>query len=170
MRTGIAAQRCMPAEVLREAVASVVDTCEIQTGLRFEVESGLPDLRETDVAVGSNVALSSERGAWNLAVMADRPSAAHLARILLAMGDDEEPAVEDLADALGEIASVAGGVMKSRRLQAAGRVQIGLPLFMEGRRCLEFIASGVPGLVRSLAGPGALRVHVILIWQAGDRS
>ena len=70
-------------------------------------------------------------------------------------------------DGIGEIANVAADVFKASRLEAGERVQIGLPLFMEGRGCIEFFASGLQGLSQSLNGPDGIAVHVILIWQEG---
>ena len=83
------------------------------------------------------------------------------------MEPDEEPEMEDLADGLGEIVNVAAGVLKAKRPEAGQKVQLGLPLFMEGRGCIEFFASGLQGISQNLRGPDGISVHVILIWQEG---
>ncbi len=158
----------VPAEVLQEAVTAVVNTCDVQMDLHLEVDSNPGDPREAKVDFGSSIALTSETGGWNLAVMANRPSAEILTRVLFAMEDSETPEMEDMADAVGEIANVAAGVMKSSRAEAGQKVQLGLPLFLEGRGCIDFFASGVQGLSQSLSGPESLSVHVILIWHEGD--
>ena len=90
-----------------------------------------------------------------------------MTRSLFAMEADESPEMEDIADAMGEIANVAAGVMKSSRAAAGQKVQLGLPLFMEGRSCIEFFASGIHGMAQTVTGPDDLDFHVILIWQEG---
>ncbi len=158
----------LPINVLQEATNAVVDTCEIQMGLKLEVDANPSDPRDAAVDFGSSIALTTEEGGgWNLAVMGSKDSCQKLTRILFAMEADEEPAMEDLADGVGEIGNVAAGVFKASRLEAGERVQIGLPLFMEGRGCIDFFASGLQGLSQSLNGPDGIVVHVIIIWQEG---
>ncbi len=158
---------CVPTQVLQEAVQAVVDTCRIQMDLPLEVDPNPSDPREATVEYGSSIALTSENGGWNLAVMGNRFSCDALTRNLFAMADDEHPEMEDVADGLGEIANVAAGVMKASRAAAGQRVQLGLPLFMEGKSCFEFFASGIRGMAQTVRGDGSLEVHVILIWQEG---
>lgn len=158
----------LPINVLQEATEAVVNTCDVQMGVPLEVESNPSDPREAAVDFGSNIALTTpEGGGWNLAVMGDRDSCEKLTRILFAMEADETPEMEDLADGIGEIANVAAGVFKASRQKAGQAVQIGLPLFMEGRGCIDFFASGIQGLSQSLNGPDGIVVHVIIIWQEG---
>jgi len=158
----------LPVNVLQEATKAVVNTCEVQMGLPLEIDDNPRDPREAAVDYGSSIALTTpEGGGWNLAVMADRHSCEVLTRILFAMEGDETPEMEDMADGIGEIANVAAGVFKASRQEAGQQVQIGLPLFMEGRGCIDFFASGLHGLSQSLNGPDGIVVHVIIIWQEG---
>ncbi len=158
----------LPITVLQEAVEATITTCDVQVGLKLDVQSDPSDPREAKVDFGSSIALTTEvGGGWNLAVMADRSSCNQLTRVLFAMDADEEPELDDLADGLGELVNVAAGVLKAKRLEAGERVQLGLPLFMEGRGCIEFFACGLRGLSQSLNGPDGLVIHVILIWQEG---
>ncbi len=83
------------------------------------------------------------------------------------MEDNEEPEMADVADAVGEIANVAAGVLKSSRAKAGQAVQLGLPLFMAGSSCIEFFASGIQGMAQTIRGDGGLEAHVIIIWQEG---
>jgi CheY-specific phosphatase CheX len=160
--------KSLPIEVLQEATQAVVNTCDVQMGLSLEIDENPGDPRDAAVDFGSSIALTTEEGGgWNLAVMGSKTSCQHLTRILFAMDADEEPEMEDLADGIGEIANVAAGVFKASRLEHGERVQIGLPLFMEGRGCIDFFASGIQGLSQSLNGPDGIVVHVILIWQEG---
>jgi len=156
-----------PAQVLRESVKAVVDTCQIQLGMECQVDPHPSDPREADVDYGSSIALTAENGGWQLAVMADRVSCQVLARALFAMEPEEEAPLEDVADSIGEIVNVAAGVLKSSRAAAGQKVQLGLPLFMEGKSCLEFFATGIQGMAQTVQGADGLTFHVILIWQEG---
>lgn len=156
-----------PIQVLQEAVRAVVETCAVQMNLELQVDPDPSDPRDADVEYGSSIALTSETGGWQLAVMGSRGSCEVLTRSLFAMEDGEEPAMADMADALGEIANVAAGVLKASRAAAGQAVQLGLPLFMEGRGCFEFFASGIQGMAQTVHGENGLSVHVILIWQEG---
>lgn len=156
-----------PAQVLQEAVKAVVTTCAIQMDLELTIEENPGDPRQAQVEFGSSIALTAENGGWNLAVMANGPGCRELTRALFAMEPDEVPDMEDIADAMGEIANVAAGVLKSSRAEAGQAVQLGLPLFLEGRSCFEFFASGIQGMAQTIHGPRELEAHVILIWQEG---
>ena len=157
----------VPSTVLQEAVRAVVETCRIQMNLALEVAANPSDPRDAEVDFGSSIALTSDSGGWQLAVMGNQPACNALTRDLFAMEPDEEPVMADMADALGEIVNVAAGVLKSSRAAAGQKVQLGLPLFMEGKGCIEFFASGIQGMAQTVHGPGDLEVHVILIWQEG---
>lgn len=157
----------VPAQVLQEAVKSVVDTCAIQMDLMLEVDPNPSDPREAEVEYGSSIALTAENGGWNLAVMANKAGCEELTKALFAMEPDEIPEMEDMADAIGEIANVAAGVLKSARAKAGQAVQLGLPLFLEGKSCIEFFASGIQGMAQTVRGPNGLEAHVIIIWQEG---
>lgn len=162
-----AADAAVPIQVLQEAVKAVIDTCRIQMDLELEVDSEPSDPREADVEYGSAIALTAENGGWQLAVMGSKACCQALSRGMFAMEPEEAPEMEDMADAMGEIANVAAGVLKSSRAAAGQKVQLGLPLFMEGRSCLEFFASGLEGMAQTVLGPDGLDFHVILIWQKG---
>jgi CheY-specific phosphatase CheX len=157
----------VPAQVLKEAVKAVVDTCSIQMDLNLEVQDNPTDPRQADVEYGSSIALTAENGGWNLAVMANKPGCEELTRALFAMESDEHPEMEDMADAIGEIANVAAGVLKASRAKAGQACQLGLPLFLEGKSCIEFFASGIQGMAQTVSGPNGLEAHVIIIWQEG---
>jgi CheY-specific phosphatase CheX len=157
----------VPAQVLQEAVKAVVDTCSIQMDLHLEVDPNPSDPREASVEYGTAIALTAENGGWQLAVMASKDSCMDLTRAMFAMEPDEDPEMADMADAVGEIANVAAGVLKSSRAAAGQAVQLGLPLFMEGGSCIEFFARGIQGMAQTIRGQSGLEAHVVIIWQEG---
>ncbi len=155
------------AEILQEAVEAVVRTCKVQMELELEVDAQPGDPREAAVEYGSSIALTADTGSWQLAVMCNHQGAMELTRSLFCMEPDEVPVMDDMADALGEIANVAAGIMKTARTTAGQKIQMGLPLFMQGKSCFEFFAEGVQGMAQTVRGPGDLEAHVVLIWQEG---
>jgi len=157
----------VPAKVLQEAVKAVVDTCSIQMGLELTVDPNPSDPREANVEYGTAIALTADDGGWQLAVMASKDSCMELTRAMFAMEPDEAPEMADMADAVGEIANVAAGVLKASRAAAGQAVQLGLPLFMEGGSCIEFFARGIQGMAQTVHGPDDLEAHVVIIWQEG---
>ncbi len=157
----------VPAQVLQEAVKAVVDTCSIQMDIQLNVDPNPSDPREAQVDFGSAIALTTANGGWQLAVMANKDSCAGLTRAMFEMEPDEDPEMADMADAVGEIANVAAGVLKASRAKAGQAVQLGLPLFMEGGSCIEFFARGVQGMAQTVRGDNGLEAHVVIIWQEG---
>ena len=155
----------VPYPVLEEAVQSVVKTLDIQVGLPLKVFNEPVDPRERNLGMGSSIALTTETGAWNLAVMADSESCNKLTAAFFAMEDDEKPTKEDIADSMGEIVNVAAGVFKASRSENGEKVLLGLPMFLEGGSCFEFFAKGIQGISQSVKGPDGIEAHVILIWQ-----
>jgi len=142
-----------------------VNTCSVQMDLELEVEDHPVDPRLADVEYGSSIALTAEDGGWHLAVMANMAGCQELTRALFAMDNDEQPELEDVADAMGEIGNIAAGVLKAARAEAGQKCQLGLPLFLKGKSCMEFFARGVQGMAQTVHGPGGLEAHVIIIWQ-----
>jgi CheY-specific phosphatase CheX len=157
----------VPAQVLQEAVKAVTDTCSIQMGLELTVDPNPSDPRDANVEYGTAIALTAADGGWQLAVMASKDSCMELTRAMFAMEPDETPEMVDMADAVGEIANVAAGVLKASRAKAGQAVQLGLPLFMEGGSCIEFFARGIQGMAQTVRGQDGLEAHVVIIWQEG---
>jgi CheY-specific phosphatase CheX len=62
----------------------------------------------------------------------DEAGAAKLTRALLMMEEDEEVELEDITDAMGEIANMVAGGVKSRLIAVESSLTIGLPHFVEG--------------------------------------
>jgi len=158
----------IPIGILEEAVHAVIKTCDVQVELKIEVMDQPFDPREAKLELGSNIALTSEHGRWNLSVMADERSCQVFTRYFFAMEEDEGIAMEDVADAMGEIVNVAAGVFKAKRVEAGEDIYLGLPLFMLGNSCVEYLARGVRGISQSVTGPEGLTAHVILMWESGS--
>lgn len=56
-----------------------------------------------------------------------------LSKVLLGMEPNEDLGVSDMNDAMGELINVAAGGVKSRMGERSDSIQLGLPLFLDGR-------------------------------------
>ncbi len=124
---------------------------------------------QDSVAMGSCVSLTAPEGSVSLAVVADAESCRTMTRALFAMEDGEEPGKEEQADALGEIANMTTGLLKRKWHELDGReMQLGIPLFLSGTDCFEYVRKGVKVVARKLAAPG-IRAQVVMFCQTGSK-
>lgn len=156
-------------ELLDKGVESVIETAEMQLMLTLEAsgETGDPDREYSDC--GSGIALTDPTGGYNLMLMGNRPSIETLTRKLFFLEDDEEVSMEDIADAIGELVNVAAGTVKSKRDDDKPDLQLGLPLFLTGSGCIDFLSNGVFAAAQKITGPEDIQFQMIIIWQ-GSRS
>lgn len=79
-------------------------------------------------------------GQWVLAVIYDQAASSSVTRAMLAMEDDEQPTEDDHADALGEVANMAAGLLKGGLVaDLADQITLGLPKFLSGTACVELL-------------------------------
>jgi CheY-specific phosphatase CheX len=155
-------------EALHDAVQSVVATFSIQFDMDLAPHGEPTEPQPPEIAYGSSIALTSESGGWNLAVMCDERTAIKLTRLMFAMDETEMPSMEDMADALGEIPNVAGGVFKAKRFEAGDPLQVGLPIFMKGRFGFRCRPEGIRALAQRINGNGEYDVQVVLSWRQDE--
>jgi len=112
-----------------------------------------------DAPFGAYVPLSSSDSAVQFGIVAEFSDCEGLARILLGMGDGEPFESEgDVADAVGEIANMVAGAIKTRMNAEVPDIVLGLPLCVRG----TIQAQGVEQVVTEL-GLGAMRMHVVVL-------
>jgi len=82
---------------------------------------------------GSYIALVGDNTSLQIGVGTTREGCTRLARDLFALEpEDEDLSEQDEADALGELANVVAGGLKSRMSDHASDMQLGLPLMFHG--------------------------------------
>ena len=108
-----------------------------------EVALGVPDMNIGDWRNGSSVAgygsfvpLIAGSSAVNIGVLSDHGGCDQLARMLLDMGDGEEITQEDVTDAMGEVANILAGAVKTALNEDIPDLKIGLPIVVEGQLML----------------------------------
>jgi CheY-specific phosphatase CheX len=80
------------------------------------------------------IALVSDSASVQLGIASTKEGCQALARALLAMDPDEEDLPEeDVADAIGEVANIVAGQVKSAMSDTDASLRIGLPLFVQGK-------------------------------------
>lgn len=85
---------------------------------------------------GAQLALINGSATLQVGFFSHEAGLLSLARSLLQMEQEEEdPAKEDIADAVGEIVNMLAGAIKDRFGSVAGETQMGLPVFFRGEMC-----------------------------------
>jgi hypothetical protein len=151
---------------LEAAADAVRETCELQLGLALR---SLPPCDRaaagTEGWCRSGIDLATHGGRWRLTLVVDAPSARRLAQSLFALDPDEEPAREELADALNELVNIAAGVFKRNHLGSSLRLD--LPAFAAGWPDTASYECGRE-TVRLAAGVADPQFHVLLGWMQTD--
>jgi CheY-specific phosphatase CheX len=115
--------------------ALVVAANELATGsLGFEEGSVVgTESSLSSVVSGSLVALVGQQSSVEVGICATKDNCVKLARSFLGMEpEDEELSSSDLDDALGEMANVLAGVLKSQLNGRVPPLQLGLPIVLHG--------------------------------------
>ena len=157
----------MPAKeaalILQQAADAVIESCDVQLGLRFGAD-GQPCALDTErPLVTSQVPFTRPTAGWHLAVSADESTAHTFTRLLFGMEPEEDVHLEDVADAIGELVNIAAGMLRARRLEAGDEVQMGLPLFTRGSVPLTMLPRGVHTLTQRISNPAGLQFQVSII-------
>jgi len=90
----------------------------------------------TDADCGGYIPLLTDLESVQIGLATDLESCRKLSRLLLVLDDDEpDPPLAEVRDAIGEIANVMAGAIKTRICNAREGVdiQLGLPFFVHGR-------------------------------------
>jgi len=108
---------------------------ELATGMLF---LGEPELIKVIDSIppsirGAQVAMISMQECLNIGLSAAQDGCEMLSRALLGMEPDEELAVEDIHDAMGEIVNIVAGGVKRKLIEDIPTLKIGLPVFFEGK-------------------------------------
>jgi CheY-specific phosphatase CheX len=74
-------------------------------------------------------------------IKCDCASADKIARSMLMMTDEDELGTEDIHDAIGEVANLVIGGIKSRIAESVGQVEVSIPIVMEGKEVVPAIGS-----------------------------
>lgn len=102
------------------------------TSLGFE-EGSLVAEQPLRSSLGSCVALVGDECSLQIGMGGSQENCMKLARALFGLeSEDEDPSEQDLADALGEMANVVAGGVKTRMHDHAASMRLGLPLVMHG--------------------------------------
>lgn len=151
---------------LEAAADAVRETCEMQLDLTLRA---LPPGDRGEAGpegwCSSGIDLAARGGRWRLTLVADALSARRLAQRLYALDPDEDPAREELADALNELVNIAAGVFKRDHRGTA--LHLALPVFAAGWPDREPMSHGREA-VRLAAGAKDPQLHVLLGWLQTD--
>ncbi|MCP4602583.1 MAG: chemotaxis protein CheX [Proteobacteria bacterium] len=120
-------------EWLDASIIAAKELAQIALGLDgaelISIREGLPG--ESDSAY---IALVGEKSSAQIGIASDAEGCQQIARTLLGMEPDEEDlSEEDVADAIGEIANILAGQIKTLMAEKSIDVVLGMPIFIQGR-------------------------------------
>jgi hypothetical protein len=152
---------------VQDWLKAAIDTAvELGTGvLGYENSAELPPASTTvPSGLGSYVPLLGPGFSMHIGLVANEQGCADLARALLGLAADEPATQDDVIDAVGEIANLLGGGVKKRLIDREPKLQMGLPLFINGKIQPGANTETAIGAVSM----GELQVEVLVI--RGNRS
>ncbi|MSP25834.1 MAG: hypothetical protein EXR75_11870 [Myxococcales bacterium] len=120
---------CLPLEVrLETAIAAVheVATCSLGAPSIEQIEEEFVE------EAGAYLPLISEHECLHVGLFSTRAGADSLSRTLLGISPERALSDGDIADAIGEIVNIFGGVMQRALQGELKRVDLGLPVFVWG--------------------------------------
>jgi CheY-specific phosphatase CheX len=130
-----------------EAAPRLKDLCEAVITASKELSSVALALDITEFAewrsglppggYGAYVPLVGDSISAHIGVISNEEGCQKLTRILMEMDDNENTAEEDVWDAMGEIANIIAGGVKSALTGNSANLKIGLPIVIEGHPALN---------------------------------
>ena len=118
---------------LDAAVSSAEELATVALGFEGASLVGKADKVAPELS-SAMIALVSETASVQLGIATSRDGCQTLARALLAMEPDEADLPDDdVADAVGEVANIVAGQVKSMMSSTDTTLRIGLPLFVHGK-------------------------------------
>jgi hypothetical protein len=127
-------------EVAAKAASALRRVYETMDGGELCSCEGLPPAKALASSCGAYIPFERGQGRWLLGVLYADDAARSIARAMLMMEADEELSQGDMADALGEVANMAAGLLKNGLLPDEQRdFKLGLPRFVDGFECAELL-------------------------------
>jgi hypothetical protein len=127
-------------------VDAAIEVCKILQGIKLNPASepfSYDPLRLQNIEAGSRIRLGESKKGWYLGIFGDETSCKLLAGLMLGVA----PASVDsgqLSDALGETLNIISGVGKRNLLrECSDNLIMGLPSFLTGAECLNFLSQGI---------------------------
>lgn len=149
---------------LEEALwQSAKESFETMIMLPIERSEEAENQVETSKSVIASIAyVGPIKGA--VTIKCDCQSAAKVTRSMLMMTDEDELATEDIHDAIGEVANLIVGGLKSRIAETIGQVEVSIPIVMEGKEVVPAIGSD-GNMVEIVAQGDGCKISFILVYR-----
>ncbi len=132
--TGITSISSEPSSKLPLRAALALDQMQHICASMFEMKltpSGPPtSFDPTNLVFGACISLIGASGSWELALFGDEASCCSLARVFFDMPVDQQPAPDEIVDAMGELINMVSGAVKTRLdHREREKLTIGVPIF-----------------------------------------
>lgn len=119
----------------------------------------------TNLVFGACISLIGESGSWELALFGDDASCSSLARVFFDLAKDQQPAPDEIVDAMGELVNMMSGAIKTR-LEHSDREKrtTGVPLFQTSHAdCEKYQTKVIPLITQQVESP-QLDSALYLVW------
>jgi hypothetical protein len=119
----------------------------------------------TNLVFGACISLIGESGSWELALFGDDASCSSLARVFFDLAKDQQPAPDEIVDAMGELVNMMSGALKTR-LEHSDREKrsTGVPLFQTSHADCEKYQTRVIPLITQQVESTQLDSTLHLVW------
>ena len=147
---------------LTEAASCLLEACQSVLGAELVDVGRSATPVATCASYAGIISCTHAGGGWTLVVAGDSESCARVAQLML--GEEAPPGDAEIGDALGELANITAGILKTKRAARSQVIQIGLPLVQAGSNCLRFIGHSVKTSSVLLKGDD-LRLQLVLVYR-----
>jgi signal transduction histidine kinase len=119
----------------------------------------------TNLVFGACISLIGESGSWELALFGDAASCSSLARVFFEMAADQQPAPDEIVDAMGELINMVSGAIKTRLdYREREKLTIGVPIFRTSHADCEKYRTKVIPLTTQQVQSTQLDSTLHLVW------
>ncbi len=153
--------------VMNLAISGISAVCQTMFGLKLDL-AGKPEPISTDeMSYGLNISLVRPGGSWVLGIFGTESSCQNLARVLLGMGEDEEPSIGDMLDLLGEVTNMVSGTVKGK-VEGGSELQLSVPMALMPEECKRYTPKVIPLFGQRLVSAD-FEGEMFLVWSERER-
>jgi chemotaxis protein CheX len=152
-------------DVLLDATKEVFETM-----IFMEVEQSSEPVHriEGDALLGSITFQGGIEGC--LGICCDEACARTIAANMLGLDSEDEISKEDFADAIGEVANMVMGSVKTRLHGDVGDVAVSIPTVVSGRQIESSLADGAKRVPVEVSIEGDYTAEICLLWREASES
>ena len=135
--------------VMNLAITGISKVVQTMFGVQLELAGPPQRFSADDMSYGQNISLVRASGSWEIGIFGTDASCKNFGRLLLGMGENEEPAIEETLDLLGELVNMVCGLVK-KRVEGGSELQLGVPMALLPDECKKYTPKYIPVFAQKL--------------------